>query len=119
MVKHGRVALDGTKVRANASKHKAMRYGRMLVAKRSLRAKVRKIFEEARETDLAEDAEYGHGQPPKDLPEELKLHRDRLAKIRAAKRASEEEAARPASAPASDSSTNREDSLMDGGSPPL
>ncbi len=92
LVKLGRVALDGTKVRAHASKHKAMSYGRMLVKEKELRAKVRKLFEEARKLDLEEDAEYGHGRRPKDLPEELKFHRDRLAKIREAKRALEEEA---------------------------
>ena len=92
LVKLGRVALDGTKVKANASKHKAMSYGRMVVKERELRAKVHALFEEARKTDLEEDARYGHGQRPKDLPEELKFHRDRLAKIRAAKRALEEEA---------------------------
>jgi transposase len=92
LVKLGRVALDGTKVRANASKHKAMSYGRMLVKEKELEAKVRAIFAEARKIDLEEDAQYGHGRRPRDLPEELKFHRDRLAKIRAAKRALEEEA---------------------------
>ena len=69
-----------------------MSYGRMLVAEKNLRAKVRKIFEEARQTDLEEDAQYGHGRRPKDLPEELKLHRDRPVKIRPAKLALEAEA---------------------------
>ncbi len=92
LVKLGRVAIDGTKVRAHASKHKAMSYGRMLVRERELQAKVHKLFAEARKLDLEEDAEFGHGQRPKDLPEELKFHRDRLAKIRAAKLALEEEA---------------------------
>jgi transposase len=118
MVHLGRVALDGTKVRANASKHKAMSYGRMLVAERNLRAKVRKIFEEARQTDLDEDAQYGHGRRPKDLPEELKLHRDRLAKIRAAKRALEEEAAQAAAAAPTDSSTEENPPPKGGGAPP-
>ncbi len=92
LVKLGRVAIDGTKVRAHASKHKAMSYGRMLVKEKELQAKVRQLFAQARNLDLEEDAEYGHGQRPKDLPEELKFHRDRLAKIRAAKLALEEEA---------------------------
>ena len=92
LVKMGRVAIDGTKVRAHASKHKAMSYGRMLVRERELQSKVRQLFAEARKVDLEEDAEYGHGKRPKDLPEELKFHRDRLAKIRAAKLALEEEA---------------------------
>ncbi len=92
LVKMGRVAIDGTKVRAHASKHKAMSYGRMLVRERELQSKVRQLFAEARKVDLEEDAEYGHGKRPKDLPEELKFHRDRLAKIRAAKLALKEEA---------------------------
>lgn len=92
LVKLGRVALDGTKVKANASKHKAMSYGRMVVKEKELHEKVRALLAEAQATDLEEDARYGHGKRPKDLPEELKFHRDRLAKIRAAKRALEEEA---------------------------
>jgi transposase len=75
LVKLGRVAIDGTKVRAHASKHKAMSYGRMLVKEKELQAKVRQLFAEARKLDREEDAEYGHGQLPKDLPEELKFHR--------------------------------------------
>lgn len=118
LVKLGRVALDGTKVRANASKHKAMSYGRMLVAEKNLEAKVRKIFEEARQTDLEEDAQYGHGKRPKDLPEELKLHRDRLAKIRAAKLALEEEAKAVAAATASEKDPSEGEPPKGGGSPP-
>lgn len=115
LVKLGRVALDGTKVRANASKHKAMSYGRMLVKEKELEAKVRAIFAEAQKIDLEEDAQYGHGRRPRDLPEELKFHRDRLAKIRAAKRALEEEArasaeaSREGSEPSGDRSSKEED----------
>jgi transposase len=121
LVKLGRVALDGTKVRANASKHKAMSYGRMLVKEKELRAKVHAIFAEARKVDLEEDAQYGHGRRPRDLPEELKFHRDRLAKIRAAKRALEEEARAEATAEApSERSETTEDrrSKEGGGTPP-
>ncbi|MGC2035433.1 MAG: IS1182 family transposase [Thermoplasmata archaeon] len=105
LVKLGRVAIDGTKVRAHASKHKAMSYGRMLVKEKELQATVRKLFAEARKIDLEEDARYGHGKRPKDLPEELKFHRDRLAKIRAAKLALEEEARARAEAEASPDSS--------------
>lgn len=123
LVKLGRVAIDGTKVRAHASKHKAMSYGRMLVNEKELEAKVKKLFEEARKLDLEEDAEYGHGKRPKDLPEELKFHRDRLAKIREAKRALEEEARAQAQAEAEASaeSTATEKGAPSGGgeeSPP-
>jgi transposase len=108
LVKLGRVAIDGTKVRAHASKHKAMSYGRMLVKEKELQAKVRQLFAEARKLDREEDAEYGHGQLPKDLPEELKFHRDRLAKIRAAKLALEEEARARAAAEVSPTSSETE-----------
>jgi len=121
LVKLGRVALDGTKVRANASKHKAMSYGRMLVKEKELEAKVRAIFAEARKVDLEEDAQYGHGRRPRDLPEELKFHRDRLAKIRAAKRALEEEARAQAAAEGSSEgseSSGGRPSTEEGGTPP-
>ena len=119
LVKLGRVAIDGTKVRASASKHKAMSYGRMLVREKELQAKVRKLFAEARKVDLEEDAEYGHGKRPKDLPEELKFHRDRLAKIRAAKLALEEEAqARAEASPESSETEGKEPPKNGGGAPP-
>jgi transposase len=118
LVKLGRVAIDGTKVRAHASKHKAMSYGRMLVKEKELQAKVRKLFAEARKIDLEEDAQYGHGKRPKDLPEELKFHRDRLAKIRAAKLALEEEARAQAEASMDRSENEGEDPPKGGGGPP-
>lgn len=116
LVKLGRVALDGTKVRANASKHKAMSYGRMVVREKELQAKVRALFAEAQKLDLEEDAQYRHGGGPKDLPEELKFHRDRLAKIRAAKLALEEEA--KAAATASENDPSGEGEPPKGGSSP-
>lgn len=116
LVKLGRVALDGTKVRANASKHKAMSYGRMLVKEKELEAKVRAIFAEAQKIDLEEDAQYGHGRRPRDLPEELRFHQDRLTKIRAAKRALEEEARAAVTPP--ETSSEGEQSPPSGGSRP-
>ena len=122
LVKLGRVALDGTKVKASASKHKAMSYCRMVVKERELRAKVHALFAEARKVDLEEDTQYGHGQRPRDLPEELKFHRDRLAKIRAAKRALEEEARPEAEAVSPSSKSDTESSVSSekegGGTPP-
>ena len=118
LVKLGRVALDGTKVRANASKHKAMSYGRMLVKEKELEAKVRAIFAEARKVDLEEDAQYGHGRRPRDLPEELKFHRDRLAKIRAARLALEEEARAAAVPPESTPSVGEQPPKGRGSPPP-
>jgi len=58
-IKLGRVALDGTKVKANASKHKAMSYGRMKEQERSLREEVRELLSQAKAADEEEDARYG------------------------------------------------------------
>jgi transposase len=92
LVKLGHVALDGTKVQANASKHKAMSYGRMEEAERRLHDEVRRLLEEAERVDAAEDAEYGRGRPGDELPAELARRETRVAKIRAAKAALEQQA---------------------------
>ena len=81
----GKVAVDGTKVRANASKRKAMSYGRMAKEERRLRAEIAGLLEEAEAVDAAEDAHYGEDVRGDELPEELKRREDRLAAIRAAK----------------------------------
>jgi hypothetical protein len=92
LVRLGHVALDGTKVRANASKHKAMSYGRMEKSEAQLQEEVERLLSEAEATDAAEDALYGKGKGAEELPEELRFKQSRLAKIREAKRALEEEA---------------------------
>lgn len=92
LVKLGHVALDGTKVRANASKHKAMSYGRMEKTEAELEAEVITLLAEAETVDAREDALYGKGKRGDELPEELRRRETRLAKIREAKRALEEEA---------------------------
>ena len=81
----GKVAVDGTKVRANASKRKAMSYGRMAKEERRLRAEIAGLLEEAEAVDAAEDAHYGEDVRGDELPDELKRREDRLAAIRAAK----------------------------------
>ena len=81
----GRVSVDGTKVRANASKRKAMSYGRMGEEERRLQAEIAGLLEEAEAVDAAEDAHYGEDIRGDELPEELKRREDRLAAIRAAK----------------------------------
>jgi transposase len=91
-IKVGRVALDGTKVKANASKHKAMSYERMKEKERAIRAEVRALLAQAEATDAAEDALYGADQRGDELPEELQRRESRLKKIREAKRALEERA---------------------------
>ena len=96
LVKLGHVALDGTKVLANASKHKAMSYGRMGEAERKLEAEVAALLAQAAQVDAAEDAQYGKGRRGDELPAELARRESRLTKIRAAKAALEAEARREA-----------------------
>ena len=92
LVKLGHVALDGTKVKANASKHKAMSYGRMKEREAQLAAEVAELLERAREVDEEEDQRYGRDRLGDELPEELAFRESRLKKIREAKAALEEEA---------------------------
>ncbi len=91
LVKLGRVALDGTKIRANASKHRAMSYGRMVTRETELAAQVNTILREAEATDAAEDKLYGDARGD-ELPPELRTREGRLRKIREAKEALEREA---------------------------
>ena len=81
----GRLSVDGTKVRANASKRKAMSYARMLEEERRLKGEIEALVSRARETDAAEDARFGEAFRGDELPEELSRREDRLAAIRAAK----------------------------------
>jgi len=97
-MKLGRVALDGTKVKANASKHKAMSYDRMKEKERQIRAEVRALPAQAEATDTEEDAQYGADQRGDELPEELQRRETRLTKIREAKRAREARAREKAEA---------------------
>ena len=83
----GRIALDGTKVKANASKHKAMSFGRMKDKARQLRDEVTQLLEQAEATDAAEDAEYGADVRGDELPAELQRRESRLQRIREATRA--------------------------------
>ena len=92
MVKLGHVALDGTKMKANASKHKAMSYGRMKKTEAQLQAEVAEFLRRAAEIDEAEDAEYGRDKRGDELPVELAHREGRLKKIREAKAELEREA---------------------------
>jgi hypothetical protein len=89
LVKLGHVALDGSKVKANASKHKAMSYERMCAKEKELEAEVARLLEQAQQVDAAEDAEYGKGRRGDELPAELARRESRLRKIREAKAALE------------------------------
>lgn len=91
-MKLGRVVLDGSKVKANASKHKAMSYGRMQEDEKRLRAEVKRLLEQAEKVDAEEDARYGREQSGDELPAELARRETRWEKIREAKRALEERA---------------------------
>lgn len=92
LVKLGQVAVDGTKMQANASKHKAMSHARMQAEEERLQAEVERLLKSADEIDEQEDALYGTGQREFELPEELKRRETRLKKIREAKAALEQEA---------------------------
>jgi transposase len=92
LVKLGHVAIDGTKLKANASKHKAMSYERMGETEQRLRQEVDELLRSAAEVDEAEDAQYGKGQRGDELPAELARRESRLVKIRAAKAELEREA---------------------------
>src|SRR5205809_3807523 len=94
----GRVALDGSKVKANASKHKAMRYGRMREKQQQLRDEVKDLLAQAEAADAAEDAEYGSDRRGDELPAELQRRESRLKRIREAKRALEVRAKEEAAA---------------------
>jgi hypothetical protein len=92
LVKLGHVAIDGSKLRANASKHKAMSYERMCEKEQQLVAEVARLLKEAEETDAAEDGRYGKGVRGDELPAELARRESRLRKIREAKASLEAEA---------------------------
>jgi hypothetical protein len=92
LVKLGHVAIDGTKIQGNASKHKAMSYERMGETEKKLKEEVEALLQRANAVDAAEDDKYGKGQSGDELPAELARRESRLAKIRAAKAELEAEA---------------------------
>jgi len=96
-VKVGRVTVDGTKVKANASKHKAMSYGRMEEKQEQLRDEVKQLLEQAEAADEEEDRRHG-SQRGDELPEELRRRETRLAKIKLAKKVVEQRAREKAAA---------------------
>ena len=84
LVKLGHVALDGTKVKANASKHKAMSYQRMKEKAAQLAAEVAELLRQAQAADDEEDRRYGEDKRGDELPQELAFREGRLEKIREA-----------------------------------
>jgi transposase len=85
VVQLGALAVDGSKVKANASKHKAMSYGRMRQEDQRLRDEIAALLAKADAVDAAEDAEHGPDVRGDELPAELQRREERLAKIAAAK----------------------------------
>ena len=92
LVRLGHVALDGTKIRANASKHKAMSYKRMKEEEARLEAEVAELLKKAEAVDEEEDQRYGKDTRGDELPKELAFRESRLKKIREARAALEAEA---------------------------
>lgn len=96
LVKLGHVALDGTKIKANASKHKAMSYGRTRKTKEELEKEIEELLKKAEAVDEEEEKKYGKGKRGLDLPEELQRRETRLQKIKEAMKALEDQALREA-----------------------
>jgi len=92
LLKVGRLALDGTKIKANASRHKAMSYDRMTSEEERLQKEIDELLKQAQATDDADDAEHGIDLRGDELPEALNRRETRLQKIREAKVALEEQA---------------------------
>ena len=113
LVKLGHVALDGTKIKANAGINKAMSYGRMKEAEPRLAAEVQRWFAEAAQTDKAEDRQFDASKRGDEMPEWMANKEKRLEKIRAAKAALEAEAKTAAEAKAA--SKPDDDGSGDGG----
>ena len=93
LVSLGQVAMDGTKAKANATKHKAMSHERMLKSERQLEAEMRALLRKAEIIYAQEDGQYGKGKRGDELPEELQRRSSRLEWIRKAKAELEAEAA--------------------------
>ena len=92
LVRMGHLSLDGSKYQANASKHKAMSYGRIEEVEPQLEAEIKELLQRAADVDEAEDVEYGPEERGDELPEDLRRREGRLEKIREAKRRLEERA---------------------------
>lgn len=120
LVKLGHIALDGTKLHANASKHKAMSYERMQKKQAQLEAEIQELLKEAEAADAQEDARYGEGVRGDDVPEELAFRHARLERIKEAKAALERRAAEEAAKEAAKSKqdNDKQDPKGDGADPP-
>jgi transposase len=97
-MKLGRISLDGTKIKANASKHKAMSYGRMKEKQQQLKEEVKQLLAQAEAADAEEDERHGRNCRGDELPAELRRRETRLAKIKQAKKVLEQRAREKAAA---------------------
>jgi len=111
LVRLGHIALDGTKVKANASRHKAMSYGRMLKEEKRLKEEIRQLLDKAEVVDEQEDQKYGSQRRGDELPEELARRESRLKRIQDAKKALEVKAA--LAAKQAQKQREKEDSTID------
>ncbi len=109
MVSLGKVALDGTKVRANASRHKAMSYARLTAKQKVLAEEISVLMEEAKTIDADEDARFGPGKRGDELPAELANRERRAAAMATARASIEEEAADKARREAQEKARKRGD----------
>lgn len=98
LAKLGHVAIDGTKLRANASRHKAMSYGRMQEEEQRLQEEIARLLAQAQAEDAADDERYGPEQRGDELPAELAHRQSRLKRIQEAKAALEQQAREAAEA---------------------
>ena len=92
LVKLGHVALDGTKIKANASRHQSVSYERLGEQEKQWQQTVDELLGKAEKTDAAENEQFGAGNKDESLPKELAKTKERLAAIRAAKAALEQRA---------------------------
>lgn len=109
LIKLGHVSLDGTKLCANASKHKAMSYARMEKDVVELEAEVKRLLTEAEATDAVEEVQYGQGRRGDELPEDLRFKQGRLSRIKEAKEILEREAREQAQQERLDREKKRQD----------
>jgi hypothetical protein len=115
LVKLGHVALDGTKVQANASVHKAMSYGRMLETQKRLTAEVSAWFARAEATDAEEDRTHGSDRRGDEMPDWVANKTARIERIRVAKATLEAEAKKPP--PQNDEGPGPSSGMMKSGKP--
>jgi transposase len=94
LVKLGNVAIDGTKIMANASTRRSVPYQKLTEREQYWKEAVERLLAEAQLTDQEEDQRWGKGQPADPLPPELANAQSRLERIRQAKRELEQEAQR-------------------------